>query len=142
MILGADFLERYGVSLDYANGEATISMTGCKYPLRLRQEPLELSEEKTPENSQPEKLGQLLEVSYHEWKSLARRRGAEASIAWVRETQAGADNFAADVDDEKREVLAECNYLKPTSGRDDVARFGAVALEAAKNFLEDHKVTD
>ena len=79
-------------------------MIGCRYPLCLHQEPIELSEEKKPERSQPENLRQLIEVSYHEWKSLARCKGAEASIVWVRETQAGADNFAATIDTEKPNV--------------------------------------
>ena len=117
-------------------------MTGCRYPLCLRQEPIELSEEKKPERSQPENLGQLIEVSYHEWKSLARCKGAEASIVWVRETQAGADNFTATTDTEKPKFLAKCNFTKTTSSSDDVARFSEVTLEAAKNFLEDNKVID
>ena len=81
-----DFLECFGVMLDYANGKAKVSMTGCRYPQCLYKEPLEFSEEKAPDASQPEKLGQLLEVSYHEWKSLARCKDAEASIVWVRDT--------------------------------------------------------
>ena len=96
-----DFLERFGITLDYANGRAMLSMTGCRYPLCLHQEPLELSEEKKPESSQPENLGQLIEVSYRKWKSLARCKAAEASIIWVRETQAGADNYTAATDTEK-----------------------------------------
>ena len=36
LILGVDFLERFGVTLDYANGKAEVSMTGCRYPLSLR----------------------------------------------------------------------------------------------------------
>ena len=36
LILGVDFLERFGVMLDYANGKAEVSMTGCRYPLSLR----------------------------------------------------------------------------------------------------------
>ena len=122
-MLGADFLECFGITLDYANGRATLTMTGCRYPLCLRQEPIELSEEKKQERSQPENLGQLIEVSYHEWKSLARCKGAEASIVWVRETQAGADNFAATTDTEKPNFLAKCNFTKTTSSSDDVARF-------------------
>ena len=35
LILGVDFLERFGVTLDYANGKAEVSMTGCRYPLSL-----------------------------------------------------------------------------------------------------------
>ena len=62
---------------------------------------LEASEKKTPEASQPEKLGQLLEVSYHEWKSSARRKDAEASIVWVRDTQAGAEGNREDSEYEK-----------------------------------------
>ena len=81
-----DLLEHFGVTLDYANGKAEVSMTGCRYPLSLCEEPLETSEKKTPEASQPEKLGQLLEVSYHEWKSLARHKHAETSVIWVKDT--------------------------------------------------------
>lgn len=109
-----DFLERFGVTLDYANGKAAVSMTGCRYPLSLRQEPLEASEKKTPETNQQEKLGQLSEVSYHEWKSLARRKGAEASIVWVRDTQAGAEGNRKDKDDEKLHALPESESVKPT----------------------------
>ena len=36
LILGMDFLERFEVTLDYANGKAEVSMTGCRYPLSLR----------------------------------------------------------------------------------------------------------
>ena len=35
LILGVDFLERFGVTLDYANGKAEVSMIGCRYPLSL-----------------------------------------------------------------------------------------------------------
>ena len=35
LILGVDFLECFGVTLDYANGKAEVSMTGCRYPLSL-----------------------------------------------------------------------------------------------------------
>ena len=35
LILGMDFLECFGVTLDYANGKAEVSMTGCRYPLSL-----------------------------------------------------------------------------------------------------------
>ena len=81
-------------------------------------------------------------MSYHEWKSLARCKGAEGGIVWVRETQAGADNFAATTNTEKPKFLAKCNFAKTTSSSDDVARFSEVTLEAAKNFLEDNKVID
>ena len=60
MILGVDFLERFGVTLDYANGKAEVSMTGCRYPLSLRQEPLEASKKKTPEASQPGKARTII----------------------------------------------------------------------------------
>ena len=79
-------------------------------------------------------------MSYHEWKSLARCKDAEASIVWVRDTQAGAEG--KDSDCEKLQALPESNSVKPTSGRADVARFGEASLEAAKNFLEDNKVID
>ena len=36
------------------------------------QQETEASNKKMPEASQPEKLGQLFKVSYHEWKYLAR----------------------------------------------------------------------
>ena len=36
LILGVDFLEHFGVTLDYANSKAEVSMTGCRYPLSLR----------------------------------------------------------------------------------------------------------
>ena len=68
---------------------------------------------KTPEASHPEKLGQLLEVSYHEWKSLARRKDAEASIVWVRNTQAGAEGNREDSNYEKLQALPESDSVKP-----------------------------
>ena len=67
-----------------------------------------------PEASQPEKLGQLLKVSYHEWKSLARRKDAEASIVWVRDTQAGAEGNREDSEYEKLQALPESDSEKPT----------------------------
>ena len=67
-----------------------------------------------PEASQPEKLGQLLEVSYHEWKSLAKRKDAEASIIWVRGTQAGAEGNREDSDYEELQALPESDSVKPT----------------------------
>ena len=73
---------------------------------------------------------------------MARHRGAEASIVWVRETQAGADNFAAAIDTKKPKFLEKCSFEKTTSSPDDVARFEEVTLEVAKNFLEDNKVID
>ena len=72
------------------------------------------SEKKTPEASQPEKLAQLLEVSYHEWKSLARRKDAEASIVRVRDTQADAEGNREDSEYEKLQALPESNSVKPT----------------------------
>ena len=102
------------MTLDYANGKAEVSMTGCRYPLSLRQEPLEASEKRTLETNQQEKLGQLLEVSYHEWKSLARRKDAEASIVWVRDTQAGAEGNREDMEDKKLHALPESESVKPT----------------------------
>ena len=113
LILGMDFLERFGVMLEYANGKAEVSMTGCRYPLSLCQEPLEASKKKTPEASPPEKLGQLLEVCYHKWKSLARHKGTEASVIWVRDTQAGAAGNCKGMDYKKLQVLAESNAVKP-----------------------------
>ena len=101
LILGMEFLEHFGVTLDYANGKATISMTGCKYPLSLCQELLKASKKKTPEASQQERIGQLLEGSYNEWKSLAKCKGPEDSIFWVREAQMGADSCDQDTDNQK-----------------------------------------
>ena len=67
-----------------------------------------------PEASQPEKLGQLSEVSYHEWKSLARCKGAEFSIVWVRDTQVGAEGNREDSDYKKLQALPESDFGKPT----------------------------
>ena len=53
--------------------------------------------ENTPEVSQPEKLEQLLKVSYNEWKSLAKQKGAKASILWVIEAQMGAESCNEDI---------------------------------------------
>ena len=95
-----------------------------------------------PETWLQEKLGQLLKVSYNKWKSLAKHKGAEASNLWVREAQAGADRCGQDMDYEKLQALTESNSVQLTSGCNDMARFGEVALEAAKNFLENKKVID
>ena len=94
------------------------------------------------EASQQEKLGQLLEVFYHEWKTLARCKGAEASLVRVRDTQAGAEGNREDSEYEKMHALPASNSVKPNSGCADVARFGEASLEAARNFLEDNKVID
>ena len=51
------------------------------------------------------------------------------------------DSCNEDMDYEKLQALVESNSVKPTSGHNNVERFGEVALEAAKNFLED-KVID
>ena len=61
---------------------------------------------------------------YNTWKSLAKHKGAEASIIWVREGQAGADSCDEDADHEKPQELAECNSVMPTLGHTDVAKFG------------------
>ena len=95
-----------------------------------------------PEATQPEKLGQLLEVSYHKWKNLARSKGAEASVIWVRDTQVGAEGNCKESEYKKMHALPESNYVKPTSGCADVARFDEASLEAAKSFLKDNKVID
>ena len=87
------------------------------------------------EASQPEKLGQLLEVSYHKKKSLARCKGTEASVIWVRDTQVGAEGNRKDSDCKKLQALAESNSVKPTSGHADVARFGEDVLKAARKIL-------
>ena len=81
-------------------------------------------------------------MSYHNWKNLARCKGAEASVVWVRDTQAGAVGNRKDSDYKKLQALPESNSVKPTSGDADVARFGEASLEAAKSFLEDNKVID
>ena len=81
-------------------------------------------------------------MSYRKWKSLARCKGAEASVVWVRDTQVGAEGKCQDSDYEMLHPLPESKYVKPTSGCADVARFGEASLEAAKNFLEDNKVID
>ena len=128
------------MALDYTNSKAAVSMTGCRYPLSLCQEPLEASEKKRPETSQPEKLGHLLKVSYHEWKSLARHKGAEASVFWVRDTSVGPEGNRKDMNNEKLHALPESNYEKPTSGCTDVARFGEAALEPVREFLENNKL--
>ena len=62
-----------------------------------------------PEVSQPEKLEQLSEVSYHEWKSLARCKCAKDSIVWVREAQMGADSCEEDTDNEKPKYSQSTN---------------------------------
>ena len=59
-------------------------------------------------------------MSYHEWKSLARCKDAEASIIWVRDTQAGAEGNRKDSEYEKLQALPESNSVKPTSGHADV----------------------
>ena len=53
-------------------------------------------------------------MSYHEWKSLARRKDAEASIVWVRDTQAGAEGNRKDSEYNKMHVLPESDSMKPT----------------------------
>ena len=54
----------------------------------------------------------------------------------------GAKSNREDSDYEKLHALPESNYVKPTSGCADVARFGEAALEAVKTFLDDSKVTN
>ena len=75
-------------------------------------------------------------MSYHELKRLAKHKGAATSIVWVREAQMGADQLESE---EKLQAVAE---REPTSSHEDVTRFGIAALESAKKFLEDNKVTD
>ena len=60
----------------------------------------------------------------------------------MREFLAGADSCNEDADQEKPQVLAECNSVMPNLSHDDVERFGQSALEAAKYFLEENKVID
>ena len=81
-------------------------------------------------------------MSYHEWNSLARCKGTETSVVWVRDTQVGAEGNRKDSDYKNMHVLPESNSVKPTSDRADVVRFGEASLEAAKTFLEDNKVID
>ena len=81
-------------------------------------------------------------MSYHKWKSLARCKGAEASVVCLRDTQAGAEGNRKDSDYKELQALPDSNSVKPTLGCTDVARFGEAALEAAKKFLEDNKVID
>ena len=81
-------------------------------------------------------------MSYHECKSLARCKGTEASAVSVKDTQVGAGGNRKDMDNKKLHALLENNFVKPTSGCVDMARFGEAALEAAKKFLEDNKVID
>ena len=54
----------------------------------------------------------------------------------------GADSCGEEMDYENLQSLAESNSVKPTSGCNDVARFGEVAPEAAQNNLKDDKVID
>ena len=75
-------------------------------------------------------------MSYNEWKSLAKRKGA--SIIWVGEAQVGADSCNEDANHEKPQVPAKCNFVKPTSNHSDVARFRGSAQEAAKRFVKDN----
>ena len=74
--------------------------------------------------------------------TVRRYKDAEASIVWVRDTQAGAEGNREDSDYEKLQALPESNSVTPTSGCADMARFGETSLEVAKNFLEDNKVID
>ena len=73
---------------------------------------------------------------------MARCKGTEASVVWVRDTQVGAKGNCKNMNDEKLHALPESNSVKPTSGYADVARFGEAALESAKKFLKDNKVID
>ena len=53
-------------------------------------------------------------MSYYEWKNLARRKDAEASVVWVRDTQAGAEGNHEDIEYEKMHALPESDSVKPT----------------------------
>ena len=79
-------------------------------------------------------------MSYHTWNSLARCKGAEASIIWIREVKAGADSHNEDGEHEKPQEWAQCNFEMPTLGWADAVRSGENALEAAKKPLEGNKV--
>ena len=54
----------------------------------------------------------------------------------------GAEGNYEDNDYEKLQALPESDSMKPSSGHTDAARFGEVALEAAKNYLQNNKVID
>ena len=71
---------------------------------------------------------------------MARHKGAEASVIWVRDTQPSAEGNHEDSDYNKLQALPESNSVKPNSGCADVARFGEAALEATRKILEDNKV--
>ena len=64
------------------------------------------------EANQQEKLGQLLEVSYHERKNW--QKGTEASIVWVRDTHVGVEGNREDSDYKKWQALPENNSVKLT----------------------------
>ena len=81
-------------------------------------------------------------MSYHQWRSLAKCKGAEGSVVWVTDIQVGVEGNHENMDDEKLNALPESKSVKLASSFADVARFGEAALEAAKNFLEDNKVID
>ena len=63
---------------------------------------------------------------------MARHKGAESSVIWVRDTQVGAEGNRKDSEYEKMHALPESDSVKPTLGHADVARFGEARLEAAK----------
>ena len=74
---------------------------------------------------------------------MARRKGAEASVVWVRDTQVGAEGNRKDSDYEKMHALPESNSVKPTSGYANVARFGEAALEkTGRKILQDNEVIE
>ena len=65
----------------------------------------------------------MLEVSYHEWKSLVKCKGTEASVVWVRDAQACAEGNRKVRHDDKLHALPESTSEKPTSGHANMARF-------------------
>ena len=54
---------------------------------------------------------------------MAKCKGTEASIVWVRVAKVFADSCGEDRNYKKLQALAESNSVKLTSGCDDVARF-------------------
>ena len=54
---------------------------------------------------------------------MARRKDAEASIVWVRDTQAGVEGNRKDSDYEKMHALPESDSVKPVKpGTEPIAR--------------------
>ena len=65
-------------------------------------------------------------MSYNKWKSLAKRKGTEASIVWVREAQTGVDSCDKGMDNEKphsknrsKPVRSKSQKLANKKGKDN-----------------------